>query len=470
MSTPVGYISAAPSRTAIVTKWAFRIFLILMSLWLFVVFLQIRGIVWVYASVADWLNQNLNLADEFSVLLAALLTAAALPLISYFVSFLFLARHRLKVTLFALGATGVATGLLLAFGQDVFFLPDGTPLRCYVTTAEGIKIARRQPTAQCPIDKTYSIKYEPMTREIVHGILAARRGVRPKPIDPENFDGTYFDAVTSRALVWYRERPDGTFDLFDGAGFHPQTGQPLAPALNTEQRQLEAIDAFVKIRKQQAADRRAAEEKAAAEQLAREALARAEAESRRVAEEQAAAKAAEEERIRQERELANQGDLEAAAQHLASGNLLGARNQLDSVLARTPKHSQARSLYSQWNLEYVCSTCGAVVSVEEVEIDGKRSNAALVGGAAVGGVAGHQAGKGRGKDAATAAGVAVGAIAADKLWRWATSKTAFVVVLQIDDGQRQGITLPNRPALSVGQRVIITTDINSGAPILAAHQ
>ncbi len=213
-----------------IATWAFRIVIGVTVIWLLLVFLEVSAIQWTYVTISDWLSQNLNLGDEISTGLAVILTAAALPFLSLVTSFLFLGKHQIDVALWAIGAACVAIVLQLAFGQDVFFLEDGTPMRCYAMTPDGIKVTRRKPTMDCPLDKTYQIQMIPMTRQIAPSVLAAKRGVAPVRIDLKSFDGNYVDGANGRTLVWYYHNKDGTYDLFYGAGFHPSTGQMLLPA------------------------------------------------------------------------------------------------------------------------------------------------------------------------------------------------------------------------------------------------
>jgi TPR repeat protein len=48
----------------------------------------------------------------------------------------------------------------------------------------------------------------------------------PQKIDPKNY--VFFDPSTGEARAWYWRGPDGQFEFYDGPGFHPGTGDPLA--------------------------------------------------------------------------------------------------------------------------------------------------------------------------------------------------------------------------------------------------
>ena len=92
-----------------------------------------------------------------------------------------------------------------------------------------------------------------MTRQIVPSVLAAKRGIEPSRIDPESFDGNYVGGTNGRVLVWYYQKQNGVFDLFNGAGFHPQTGQPLLPV---DSLAIKNVEAFVQEMKAKAAKHR----------------------------------------------------------------------------------------------------------------------------------------------------------------------------------------------------------------------
>jgi hypothetical protein len=222
-------VNARVSHFEQFATWAFRFVIGITVLWLLLIVARVSGIQWTYETISDWLSQNLNLSDEISFGLAVILTAAALPFLELVTSYIFLGKHQVNVALLVIVAACIAIALQFSFGQDVFFLEDGTPMRCYAMTPDGIKVVRRKPPAECPRDKTYHIQYLPITQQIVPSVLAAKRGVEPVRIDLELFDGNYVGGANGRKLVWYYRKPNGTFELFNGAGFHPQTGQPLLP-------------------------------------------------------------------------------------------------------------------------------------------------------------------------------------------------------------------------------------------------
>ena len=95
---------------------------------------------------------------------------------------------------------------------------------CYVITREGVSYG-------------YKAGIDPVTgkecREIKPGLLERLReyekGKRPTRITEDVKKITFFDPRTGEPIVWYFKRPDGTIELFDLMGFHPETGEELLP-------------------------------------------------------------------------------------------------------------------------------------------------------------------------------------------------------------------------------------------------
>jgi outer membrane lipoprotein SlyB len=115
----------------------------------------------------------------------------------------------------------------------------------------------------------------------------------------------------------------------------------------------------------------------------------------------------------------------------------------------------------------VCSNCGTVESVRAVQAEGQGTGVGAVGGAAVGGVLGHQVGKGSGKDVATVAGALLGGLAGHQIEKKVRTETHYEIAVRMDDGTRQVFTDPNAPAWREGDRVRvvnggITRDTGSG--------
>jgi hypothetical protein len=68
----------------------------------------------------------------------------------------------------------------------------------------------------------------PITREVaaLWKDQQAKNNVRvPQPVDPKTY--VFFDQKTGDSRAWFWRSPDGQYEFYDGAGFHPKTGDKL---------------------------------------------------------------------------------------------------------------------------------------------------------------------------------------------------------------------------------------------------
>jgi hypothetical protein len=68
----------------------------------------------------------------------------------------------------------------------------------------------------------------PVTKDIVANWKdqQAKPKRAPQKIDPTNF--VFFDQISGEPRAWYWRGPEGQYEFYDGPGFHPRTGDPLA--------------------------------------------------------------------------------------------------------------------------------------------------------------------------------------------------------------------------------------------------
>ena len=421
------------------SKWITRIFVIATVIALAFLIFRFQAVIWIYKEVALWLSLNLELGDQAVALLAMALTAIAIPIIPYFMSFVLFGRGSGKMAAIVVVFAGVAFGGLYMFGGNVFFTPDGQAMRCWAMTPVGIKITERMdPAADCGFDRTFNIQYEPLTPEIAPSVLAARSGRNPVQISAEEVRRIgYFGTADGRSNVWYTRLSNGRFTLFDGPGFDPKLRKPLKPV--TPQN-ISEIDKFVeseirritKGREQAAADKRRRDE-----------------EARIIAQ----ARLAEQKRLEIERQ--NRSDLSLAQMAFNAGNLLAARDRLSAILNRNPNHESARKLFDTWNLTKACANCGSVVHQwrEQIKQDG-TSKGASVGGA-LGFAAGEHVGRNTGNnETAQAIGTLAGAAIGDLMSR----KSIYFIQLRMDNGEIVAVPTHNRLRVENGQRVLVSTD------------
>ena len=101
----------------------------------------------------------------------------------------------------------------------------------------------------------------------------------------------------------------------------------------------------------------------------------------------------------------------------------------------------------------VCGNCGVVVSVKEIEQEGKGSGLGAIAGGAAGGLLGHQVGQGSGRDLATIAGVVGGALAGHKIEKTVKKSMVYDVTVQMDSGEIRTLRYGTAPGVVAGDKV-----------------
>lgn len=128
-----------------------------------------------------------------------------------------------------IGISGIA---LLLIGHSLalwyatrnnFFDVSGKAVKCYVLTRDG-KVTYGE---HAGIDPTTGRLCRPITAEMLERLRQYADGKRPQLISTS--DPTFFDPRTGEPIVWYFKAKDGTVQLFDLMGFHPDTGDELLP-------------------------------------------------------------------------------------------------------------------------------------------------------------------------------------------------------------------------------------------------
>jgi len=101
-----------------------------------------------------------------------------------------------------------------------------------------------------------------------------------------------------------------------------------------------------------------------------------------------------------------------------------------------------------------CANCGAVQSVNVVEVRGKSKDVlGTIAGGLLGGVLGHQVGGGSGKDLATVIGAVGGAYAGNRVENSMDTHNVFRVTVRLDGGSSQTFDYAADPSVAVGTRV-----------------
>src|SRR5688572_28043974 len=101
----------------------------------------------------------------------------------------------------------------------------------------------------------------------------------------------------------------------------------------------------------------------------------------------------------------------------------------------------------------ICSECGVVQSVNEIDTKGKGSGIGAVGGAVVGGVAGNQVGHGDGRKIATVIGAVGGAVVGNEIEKHVKSGKSYEITVRFEDGSSRVVTEHDATAWRAGDKV-----------------
>lgn len=93
--------------------------------------------------------------------------------------------------------------------------------KCYVITGDAVRYGNKP-----GIDTVTGKECRLVTSEILERLREYEKGNRPKPIKYPP-DPTFFDLRTGEPIVWHFRGKDGSVDIFDLMGFHPETGEEL---------------------------------------------------------------------------------------------------------------------------------------------------------------------------------------------------------------------------------------------------
>ena len=77
------------------------------------------------------------------------------------------------------------------------------------------------------IDPATGRPCRPVTPELVYLLDEYKKGRQPKRIMSN--EPTFFDPRSGEPSVWYSKDKDGTVEIFDLMGFHPETREELQP-------------------------------------------------------------------------------------------------------------------------------------------------------------------------------------------------------------------------------------------------
>jgi outer membrane lipoprotein SlyB len=101
----------------------------------------------------------------------------------------------------------------------------------------------------------------------------------------------------------------------------------------------------------------------------------------------------------------------------------------------------------------ICTNCGTVESVRQVELEGQGTGLGAVAGGVAGGLLGNQFGSGNGKTAMTVLGAVGGGLAGNKVEKKVRSETVYRVSVRMQDGSVG--TFQQSQSFAVGTKVVV---------------
>jgi outer membrane lipoprotein SlyB len=132
------------------------------------------------------------------------------------------------------------------------------------------------------------------------------------------------------------------------------------------------------------------------------------------------------------------------------------KRRLAKLKREQEQQMQARAVQPPQAPPPPCQDCGVIASISPIRQQGQAGLVGTLGGAAAGGFAGNQFGKGKGKSAMTALGILGGAFAGRAIEQQATATTQYQVFVNMDTGGQRMVTLPSPNGLVAGVRVHVT--------------
>lgn len=129
------------------------------------------------------------------------------------------------------------------------------------------------------------------------------------------------------------------------------------------------------------------------------------------------------------------------------------------VVAKTRHTEEAKPVQAAPAEKVVCSNCGVVLSVNEVEVKGKGSGLGAVAGGVAGGLLGNQVGQGSGRDVATIVGAFGGVIAGNEIEKNVKKTKVYDVTVKMENGTERVLRHYTNPNFTAGDKVKVVDDL-----------
>lgn len=149
----------------------------------------------------------------------------------------------------------------------------------------------------------------------------------------------------------------------------------------------------------------------------------------------------------------------AGAQPLAALPPQQQQQQQQQPVRQPQPQPQPQQQYAAAPAPQVCSNCGVIEAIHEVNTRAEGSGVGAAGGAVVGGLLGNQVGGGHGKQLATVLGAVGGAVAGNQIEGSVRATRSYNIVVRLDNGKTRTVHQSAAPNWRQGDRVRI---VNGG--------
>ena len=146
----------------------------------------------------------------------------------------------------------------------------------------------------------------------------------------------------------------------------------------------------------------------------------------------------------------------SGAQPLAA---LPPQQQQQQQPVRQPQQQPQQQYAAAAPAPQVCSNCGVIEAIHEVNTRAEGSGVGAAGGAVVGGLLGTQVGGGHGKQLATVLGAVGGAVAGNQIEGSVRATRSYNIVVRLDNGKTRTVHQSAAPNWRQGDRVRV---VNGG--------
>lgn len=121
--------------------------------------------------------------------------------------------------------------------------------------------------------------------------------------------------------------------------------------------------------------------------------------------------------------------------------------------SETSRVAHEKAVQAESERKITCDNCGVVISVKEIDEEGKGSGLGAVAGGVAGGIIGNQVGQGTGRDLATIAGLVGGAFAGNTVEKKMKKARVYDVAVRMENGEQRVLRYKTAPGVMAGDKI-----------------